>query len=302
MAFFYEKGKQGLIDREGKVLDPPILERASAFSKEEGKAFVYINEERWTLTKTGELTYTPVEEERWALIKTGELTYTTKEKKSKVNYLFRRDEEAEREWKETLFGPYWPYLDEKYQLMLPVDGFYPLFNGELWGFVNLEGELVIPFQFYFFEGRYSPFSKGLILLDDRQSFANAKGEVVLKGEWEARDFGHFGWAPVAHDGWVLFGEWGFMDQRGELVFKLNGHVFYDAFPFTQEGLACVSLFPGTEKDRMGYINGEGELAFSTRWVDVDDFWEGTADVEDIDGTHYAINTQGEVLSILWYKK
>ena len=125
-----------------------------------------------------------------------------------------------------------------------------------------------------------------VILNDRCSFINAKGELIGDGNlWfdEVRDFRE-GFASVE-----LNRKWSFIDSKGELI--CDGNVWLDWVGPFKNGFARVEL-----NHKYSFINTKGELiGDGNAWYDhVYDFVDGVSIVRS-DESWYVINTLGEII-------
>ena len=135
-------------------------------------------------------------------------------------------------------------------------------NGK-WGFIDKEGQEVIPFKF----SNYSMFTEGLagVNLNGKCGFINKEGQEVIP--FEFNDVLPFteGLAAVELDG-----KWGYINKKGQEVIPFK---FYDAQPFFG-GLAAVEL-----NGKWGYINKKGQEVIPFKFYDASFFRDGKAEVQ-----------------------
>ena len=186
------------------------------------------------------------------------------------------------------------------------DGLAAVSNGRLWGFINLKGELVIPYQWkecgYFSEGLCAvnevndewwiidtsgkklakfdgvvpedDFSEGLCCVRDgrgKKGFANKEGRVVIPCKWDEIVFFSEGLAGVKDD----TGLWGFINNQGQIVAPCQ----WNEVHYFSEGFARVKDDAGL----WGFINNQGQIVTPCQWNEVYDFSEGLAGVKDDTG-------------------
>ena len=165
------------------------------------------------------------------------------------------------------------------------------YNDGLYGYVDAEKKLVIPYQYSF----ACDFSDGMgkVINDSNQvGFINTKGELVIPYQYETpsesngNDF-HEGLCAVVVDG---DHEWySYIDKTGKLAFP---GVFGSAGDFS-EGLAAVTT-TGKEIQR-GYIDHSGKMVITLP----DGWWghkfhEGVAQIQTYDSC-YIIDKTGKRL-------
>lgn len=157
-----------------------------------------------------------------------------------------------------------------------------------WGFINTEGEVVIPLE-YDGEGN---FSEGLAGVEKKDTvgtwkcgYINKKGEVVIPMEYEyVRDFTEglalVGMATGEKDdsGWPLC-KWGYINTKGEVAIPLE----YDNAGNFTEGLAMVCKRNAEGREKYGYINTEGEVVVPLEYdyIDLPSFYDGLAATREV---------------------
>jgi hypothetical protein len=131
---------------------------------------------------------------------------------------------------------------------------------DIYGYVNLDGELVIPSRFEL----AGNFSEGLanITLDGKKGFINKLGEIIIEPRFEAVGKFSQGLAPVK-----VGHKWGFIDKNNLMVIPPT----YDDARSFFEGLALVEY-----SGRWGFIDFSGKLVIPPRFKEVSDFSEGLA--------------------------
>lgn len=129
-----------------------------------------------------------------------------------------------------------------------------------YGYVNLEGELVIPCRFEhagnFFEGLAN------VTIDGKKGFINKNGEVIIEPKFEAIGKFSQGLAPVK-----LADKWGFINQNGKMIIPPT---FDDARSFS-EGLALIKQF-----GKWGFIDCSGKIVIQPKFNEISEFSEGLA--------------------------
>lgn len=152
---------------------------------------------------------------------------------------------------------------------------------ERWGFINKEGQLVIPAQFL----HAKSFAKnGLAAVEfapGEWGYINKDGKTVIPATFEdAETFAENGFAAVKRNG-----SWGYIYKTGRMVVNPQ---FDEAHPFGDEGLALVRI-----SDKYGYINSAGAYVINPRFSDAQSFLPGGyAQVEEF-GRWGVINKKGE---------
>ena len=206
------------------------------------------------------------------------------------------------------------------------DGFAAVKMDDKWGFINLQGELVIPCIYEY----VGDFWAGLapVAIDEQFGYINTKGEIVIPmkyayafnfkpdGEYEPMAFvvdyvdleklyaintkgeiftGFSAFAYEFCDGLVCGSNengYGFMNTKGEYAIP---YVYEDVLAFS-EGKCSVML-----NDKWGFINTEGEMVIPCTFDSAGCFIEGMAALYQ-DGKCGYINTAGEVAVPFVYKE
>jgi len=129
-----------------------------------------------------------------------------------------------------------------------------------YGYVNLEGDLVIPCRFEhagsFFEGLAN------VTIDGKKGFINKNGEIIIEPKFDAVGKFSQGLAPVK-----LADKWGFMNQNGKMIIPPT---FDDARSFS-EGLALIKQF-----GKWGFIDCSGKIVIQPKFNEISEFSEGLA--------------------------
>lgn len=200
----------------------------------------------------------------------------------------------------------------------PKGGIYYL-EGGLWGFINTDGEIVIPCQF---ELAY-PFSEDLAVIyeNGKYGYIDKNGDVAIPIEFSplAYDFKNgyamatkddvYGYinkngetiVPFEYDGYMVSssdfseglavvrkdGKNGYVNTKGEVVIPIQ----YDNARNFSEGLAAVEV----SYNNWGYINTSGEMVIEPQFLKADDFSEGFASVANDEHLEGYINKKGELV-------
>jgi acyl-CoA synthetase (AMP-forming)/AMP-acid ligase II len=172
------------------------------------------------------------------------------------------------------------------------DGMASVFDGRGWGFINTEGELVIPCE-YESAAEQNPggFSEGLaavVIVPERELFGyiDKTGKQVFPNLYFADTEFSEGLA------WVFDREsqrYGYIDKTGKLVIKLEQNWNGDSF---SEGLALVRM--GGKK--LGFIDKTGKLVIDLgeEYDEAFPFQEGRARVRK-DRSYGFIDTEGKLV-------
>jgi len=184
----------------------------------------------------------------------------------------------------TLKYPNYPYLDElQEEYDLVTTRFYPVFNGEKWGFIDESGNLKVQYRFDFVE----PFKESLALVGvgDSIAYINKTGRFINDELFEDGFSFKRGFAVV-----ITGGKYGAINRLGEWVVsplhedvgEFSGGMFY----LLSEGL-------------YGYANQNGDLVIDFQYSDANDFMNDRA-VVALDDRYGIIDINGEQLSEFKY--
>ncbi len=277
-------GKEGYIDRTGRVVVEPKFDIAYYFSEGIGLfATALIKEypdgeskmipDKWGLIDTkGEIIAQPQFKSAACVFSEGLLCVGTE---AGVGFVDKTGK--------LVIEPRFSYAKDF------SEGLAPVSVGEKWGFVLKNGEIAIPPQF----NDANSFSQGLALVKVKEGYAyiDKAGQVVIHvSVTNAGDF-HEGLArvmvgnPGAKDKYKEKGRAGYIDTSGKTVIEPQ---FDDACDFS-EGLACVET-----EGKMGYIDKAGRMIVAPEFDIAQDFSEGLAIVES-DGYYGFIDKSGKVV-------
>lgn len=139
--------------------------------------------------------------------------------------------------------------------------------GNLWGFIDLNGEMTIPCQY----DEVKNFSEGLAAVkkNDKWGFIDKTGELFIdNGFDEVKDF------REDHAAVMKDNKWGFIDNTGTIRINLQ---FDDAGNFS-EGKAAVKVIEYQEDmDAWAYIDESGEIVIDY------DYYSGVGGLMDYVG-------------------
>jgi hypothetical protein len=177
----------------------------------------------------------------------------------------------------TLGYPDYPFMEElKQEFELAVTRFYPITDGDYWGFINDKGEVAIDLKFEWVEN----FSDGIAMIGigDEVTYIDKEGKELSKEHFSDGFAFNKGFAVVEKDDFF-----GVINRIGEFIVE----PIYDDIGEISEGLFYA------EKDGLfGYLNEVGEIAISFFYTDALDFHQGVAVVADSSGLKGLINKEG----------
>jgi hypothetical protein len=112
----------------------------------------------------------------------------------------------------------------------PSDGLVGVSKNGVWGFINIEGQVVVPFLY----DEVTSFSEGLAAVkkDGKWVFIDRTGTEVISEASQHYDGFSNGLAPIERDG-----KWGFMDKTGAVIVGFK----YDGVREYMEGIAAVEI-------------------------------------------------------------
>lgn len=181
--------------------------------------------------------------------------------------------------------PDYPFVDE---LMMDIElarkTFLPFKSDGAWGFIDLEGNVMIEPQFQSVEN----FNEGLALVvkEGKVGFIDKSGQVVVPLIYEDAESFQSSLAIVAKDDY-----YGIIDRTNKVILPLE----YDFVGRFYDGLALVA-----NDTAYGYTNKSGEIIIPITLDYAGDFQNGLALVEQ-NSLKGFINTQGRVVVPIEYK-
>ena len=170
------------------------------------------------------------------------------------------------------------------------DGYAYVKNGELWGLINMMGQIAVPCEWNSIEEGNEAFHDGLCGVKDNNDlwgFVNTNGELILPCRWTniSGFFDHI--CAVCDD----FGIWTFIDTTGKIVYSSD----WKEVLYWSEGLLPVQNKEGL----WGFVNSHNEECIPCKWDAVASFSEGLCAVQ-ANGRWGAIDKNGELtLPLEW---
>ena len=161
--------------------------------------------------------------------------------------------------------------------------FAPVYKGQNWierddgemrgyyeeakcGFINTEGEVVVPLEYDWCEYFYNGYAK--VYKDEKKGFVDTKGNVVVPIIYdEIHNFDENGIAAVAIGSWNNY-KWGYVNTKGEVIVPIEySSVWTHGFV---DGLSIA-----IKNNKFGFINTKGEvvipLEYGSAWTFRDGF-------------------------------
>ena len=183
----------------------------------------------------------------------------------------------------------WGFIDLDGQLVIPPeyrqvrsfsDGAIAYREKGRWGYINSEGKPLFEQTFY----DAGDFSEGLAPVKDRVDsswkYIDKKGNNVISAQFDAAQPFKQGMAVVKKEG-----KYQYINKEGSIVFATE---FYRAYSFSEDGLAEVRR---VKNGKYGYIALDGSLKFEDEYGESSPFSDGLAAVRK-DGKWGYINTSG----------
>lgn len=170
-------------------------------------------------------------------------------------------------------------------------GFAAVQKNHKWGYIDKTGELVIPCEW---DSHYT-FSEDLLCVskDGKMGYLDKTGRQVIPCEWDSASSFHQGLAAVYRDG-----KWGYIDKTGKLVipceWDLAGN-FSDGLAKVSQGIEYIG-----DSDVYGYIDTTGKLVIPCEWEDASNFSEGLAAVKGDHGWGYIDQSGRQVVPCEWF--
>lgn len=179
--------------------------------------------------------------------------------------------------------------------------------GDLHGYVNMEGELVIPFGDEIYSG--CAFSNGLAVVRTKGGYGviNRLGEFVIAPEWDQIDreaFDNGEYLQVMKDE-----QYGIMDVSGKLISEpqwdeIAFRVERDSYSTSRqpdEGLYPIEYFQVRKNDVWGLLYLDGNVLSEPQWRDIGVFVNGAAVVTTPEGKYGFIDRNGRMIGeARWY--
>jgi hypothetical protein len=185
----------------------------------------------------------------------------------------------------TLSYPDYPFMEElRDEFELAVTRFYPITDGEKWGFIDDDGKVAIPVVYDWVES----FSNGIAMVgkDDDVIYIGKEGKQISDKRFTDGFSFNKGFAVVEKDDFF-----GIINRLGEYV----AEPVYDDIGENSEG-----LFYAMKDGNYGFINESGEVVIDLNYSDALDFRLGLAVVADSSGKKGLINKEGEAVTSFNY--
>ena len=209
------------------------------------------------------------------------------------------------------------------------DGYAPVKKGERWGFINVMGELVVPYRWK--DVSHFCFPEGLCAVQDDQDlwgFINVEGEVILPCQWkDCRDFRNGEcavkdakdiWTYIDKKGkfvraskWKEIGEWdeenglqdvqdesglwGFVDKDDCLRIPCQWKETQCFEKIEESAFAQDVCWVKDQEDLWGCIDTRGRVVISCSWKEYSFFSEGLCAVKGLNNLWGAIDVQGKIV-------
>jgi len=157
--------------------------------------------------------------------------------------------------------PDYPFMNElRHEMNLANTEFYPIKSGEYWGFIDDQGNEVVPFKYEEVEG----FKEGLALvkLDDKYGFINKSGKLVIQAVYDDALAFNEGYAVVEYKGKL-----GMINRNGEFIISPR----YEDLGNLNNGLTYFLL-----DSLYGYFDSKGIQRIPPKFNEAFDYIDGKA--------------------------
>lgn len=155
-------------------------------------------------------------------------------------------------------------------------------DGKTWGYINRNGEMVIPAQYDAAENFSCGY--GVVKINSKQYFIDANGNIKTTSS-EVDDIPGDGfWNNYARV--KKSGSYGLVDRNLNLVVQ---PIYYRLYNAGDNGLLAYKL---SSSAKYGYLNTKGETVIQPAYDDAQEFVDGVA-VVYVNGKYGAINSSGQ---------
>jgi len=305
LAVVHLDNKEGLIDKNGKVISEPQWDNIWNDGEGFPNSIVQVKkDEKWGFVdKSGKV----ISEPQWdevcsfseglaAVKKDGKLGFIDTTGKVIIEPQWDCDENVVYEFSEGLANVEkdgkWGYIDTNGKVVIKPqwgdagnfhEGLAAVQKNGKWGFINTNGKVVIKPQW----SNAGGFSAGLAAIqkNDKWGFIDTTGKVVIKPKWYRVESFAGGLTKVWEEttsGFVF----GLIDTTGTVVVEPQ----WDFIGSFSDGMAQVK-----RDKKYGLIDTTGKVVVEPQWRNVSSFVNGLAVVTDEDWEHGIINASGEVI-------
>lgn len=163
-------------------------------------------------------------------------------------------------------------------LRLSMTHLYPVRSGELWGFADSTGKVLIPCEYEW----VASFSEGVAAAgkNGKCGYVNKNGSVAIPFQYDDGEAFHSGLAQI-----VVNGKTGISNKAGDFVVP----AVYDEIGAFRESRARV-----TRNDRYGFIDMMGTVVVPCTYLAAGEFSESLAYIRDSSGYGF-IDREGRVI-------
>lgn len=181
----------------------------------------------------------------------------------------------------------WGFIDTEGNEVIPcvydevsnfINGYASIKANNKYGLVDLNCKVIVPPKYDLCDCFYDGMAE--VCMDDKYGYCNITGENIIPCSFSAAGLFSEGYA------WVKINDkFGYINKKGEVVIDC---IYDDAFDF-KGGVARVK-----NNDKYGYIDRFGNLLINCRYDDASDFVDGMAVVK-IQGKYGYIDRNGQVI-------
>lgn len=283
MFIIDQNGKQGYINKTGKVVISPQYKKVKGFS--EGFAPVYDVNGMWIIDKKG--------------------NKLTQNKYFRVDY-FSNGLAAASLYKNGSFKD--GFLDRSGKFKIITDQGYSNYSDGLvvvcerdnnsmkFGYMDKEGKIAIDFKFDYAFDFYNGIA--VVISDGKVGYINKKGDYIIKPQFgKMKNYGYSFFREgiaVANVGDSDNKKFVYIDQKGEII---SQEYYDDAYPMS-DGLAPVVKIQNG-KNKYGYIDRYGQSVIPIQYDDAWGFVDGVALVK-LGSKYNFIDKKGNLISELYF--
>lgn len=180
--------------------------------------------------------------------------------------------------------PDYPYKEELGQdYIRNTQLFFPYKHGQLWGYKNIKGEIMIQAQYEFAAEFYEGIA--LVLKNDKVGYINKRNETIIPFEFDDGEDFNSGVVTVYKDDFA-----GLRDQLNQVILPEE----YDYIGIAGDEMLLVS-----KDGKYGYYGLDGKKVIDSEFTQANNFENGIAVVQS-DSLFGAINNKGDTIIAFKY--
>lgn len=159
-----------------------------------------------------------------------------------------------------------------------------------WGYVNEQGKFAIKPVFDSVEN-FETNGLAVVTVDDQSGVIDGTGKFIVEPTYGYLRFSGNRIVASTESGYAVF------DSKGQVVFKTTG--FVGSF---SEGKAYVCQPDKSGNSRYGYIDQNGKIIIQPVYAEANDFHDGKALVQLVNGAFVLIDQTGKIVGTFKYPK